>query len=500
MQEHTPNFNVLRASRLTFQIATTAPVSTARLRFAHGPNLDLATDSEHCWTAALQPTDDLAYWIELADAAGHKGGNAKPYHIKLLPDKPPTVEIVDPGVDIRAEPTNRVNISIAAADDFGVRDVRLIFRKLNGSQHTIVCEKKDLDPKQTRASAQIDLAPLHLQPYELVEYHAEATDNNILDGPGVGKSPVYFIEYTTKGEPLSASQGGGQSINLLELEKQIIAATTAVTDKMMPNRFHEIATIQRQTKSYAEIFRRSYLLISSPAEAHKEFAAAMDSMEEAAKQLDSLQRQPALDAEDSALEHLYQVTRLLPPMEACMCHGQGTKVVLEAIEKLRAGQKKKREQELPKLIAQSKKLAASQTKMAALYRRMQQQAAGNGGNSNASPAVAQEQQRLGEEASTLADRLRELSGKDPRVGGELSQEMGQVALHLAGASGQIARGDATSALRSSGFGLSALTSVIARLEQLLNENIRPTDMATEEYPKEYEPQVSAYLRRLSYAR
>ncbi len=78
--------------------------------------------------------------------------------------------------------------------------------------------------------------------------------------------------------------------------------------------------------------------------------------------------------------------------------------------------------------------------------------------------------------------------------------MGQVASHLARASGQIARGDATSALRSSGFGLSALTSVIARLEQLLNENTRPTDMATEEYPKEFEPLVSAYPRRLSYAR
>ncbi len=212
VEEHTPNFNVLRASRLTFQIVTTAPVSTARLRFAHGPNLDLALDSEHRWTAALQPTNDLAYWIELADAAGHKGGNAKPYHIRLLPDKPPRVEIVDPGMDIRAEPTNKVNISIAAADDFGVGDIKLIFRKLNGPQHTIVCAKQDLDPKQTRARAQIDLAPLHLQPYELVEYHAEATDNNTLDGPGVGKSPVYFIEYTTKGEPLSASQGGGQAV------------------------------------------------------------------------------------------------------------------------------------------------------------------------------------------------------------------------------------------------------------------------------------------------
>jgi Domain of unknown function (DUF4175) len=500
VEEHIPSFSVLRASRLTFRIATTAPVSAARLRFAHPPNLELAMDAEHRWTAALQPTNDLSYWIELTDAAGHKGGNTKPYHIKLLPDKPPTVEIVDPGMDIRAEPTNKVNISIAAADDFGVGDIKLIFRKLNGPQHTILCAKNNPEQKEATATAQIDLAPLRLQPYELVEYHAEATDNNTLDGPGIGKSPVYFIEYTTKGEPLSASHGSGQRINLLELEKQIIAATTAVTDKTMSNRFPEVATIQRQTKSYAEIFRRSYLLVSSPAEAHKEFTAAIDSMDEAATRLDKLQRQPALDAEDSALEHLYQVTRLLPPMQACMCHGQGTKIVLDAIEKLRADRNKKREQELPKLIAQAKKLAANQTNLAAIYHRLQQQPPGKGGNTNASPSVAQAQQRLGDEASALAERLRELSGKDPRVGVDLSQEMGQVASHLATASGQIVRGDASSALRSSGFGLSALASVIARLEQLLNENSRPTDMATEEYPKEFEPLVSAYLRRLSYAR
>ena len=544
VEERNSDLSVVRASELTFRITSSEHVAHARLRFANAPGIDLAPVAKDLWTAGLTPTNSLDYWVELTDAAGRKGGDESPRHLKVLPDEPPKVEILDPGMDVRADATNKVPLKISVTDDFGVEDISLVFRKLNGDEQTIVCLKTNSDLRDATATAEIDLAPLHLKEYEVVAYHAEARDNNTLDGPGVGKSPVYFIEYTTKGEPLSQCQGSGQKLNLLQLEKQIIAATTAIEEGSVRDRFPEVATIQRQTKSYAEIFQKSYILSVSPPEARTEFAAAIASMDSAASSLDGLQRPAALRAEDEALEHLYQVTRLLPELEASMCHGNCTKVVLEAIEKLKDEQKKQREGELPKIISQAKAIAQQQAKLADVYRRSQTEqrpatnsvpkpASGTGQpsssastssngmatnqigslgqdatnqstseseNPESAAGLSKEQQQLSETAAALALRLRELSGKDPRLGFDISHQMEGVSQQQATAAGQIARGDGTSAAQSADAALSGLNGTITELEQLLDDKAKATDMATEDYPKEFESLISGYLRRLSYTK
>jgi hypothetical protein len=538
-EQSDPNLSVVRASHLLFRVTSSDKVTHARLRFANQPTLALASDSKYLWTAGLSPTNDFYYWVELTDAAGHKGGNEKPYHVKVSPDEPPKVEIVDPGMDVRADPTNKVGLKITVSDDFGVENIKLVFQKLGEAEQTTVCAKRSPNQKEATANAEIDLTPLHLKDYDLVAYHAEAVDNNTLDGPGTGKSPVYFIEYTTKGVPLSQCRGNGQKINLLTLEKQIIAATTAIEDAKVSDKFPEVATIQRQTKSYAEIYRNSFILSISPPEARTEFEAAIGSMDKAAKELDDSKRPAALNAENGALEHLYQATRLLPELEAGMCRSEGNciKIVLEAIEKLKDDQKKQRDQELPKILSQTKKIAVQQAKLAEIYRRSQSESAPKAASANqpAAPAKSKsngsgktgssgdqtgsetnaaerasnpgemgapdkEQQRLGDEAAALAERLRELSGKDPRVGPGLAARMRDVSRHLATAAGHAAQRRSNSALQSAGFGLSGLAEVIAQLQQLLDDNPKATDMTTEEYPKEFEPLISEYLRQLSYAR
>jgi len=592
VEERKSDLSVVRASELTFRITSSEHVAHARLHLANAAGIELVPAGKDLWTVSLTPTNDLDYRVELTDVAGRKGGDESPRHLKVLPDEPPKVEITDPGMDVRADATNHVPVKISVTDDFGVADIKLIFRKLNGDEQTIVCVKTNSDLRNATATAEIDLAPLHLKEYEVVAYHAEARDNNTLDGPGVGKSPVYFIEYTTKSEPLSQSQGSAQKINLLQLEKQIIAATTAIEEGSTRDRFPEVATIQRQTKSYAEIYQKSYVLSISPPEARTEFAAAIASMDSAAGSLDGLQRPAALRAEDEALEHLYQVTRLLPELEACMCHGSGTKVVLEAVEKLKDDQKKKRETDLPKIVSQAKAIAQQQAKLADIYRlskneqksgtnsaakigsgtqpagtnnaskpgngtgqsatasatpsngqstndpASQEQNSTNGlashgqgstnglashgqgstndlashgqDSTNQNPSAAEnpeaaaglskEQQQLSEAAAALAVRLRELSGKDPRIRSGISRQMENVSQQQATAAGQIARGNGDSAAQSADAALSGLNGTITELEQLLDDKVKATDMTTEDYPKEFEPLISEYLRRLSYTK
>ena len=68
-------------------------------------------------------------------------------------------------------------------------------------------------------------------------HYAEATDFNTLDGSGIGRSPVYFVEYTTNLMVLGRCNGRSSKVNLLDLEKEILAATTASLLSDNPQRF-----------------------------------------------------------------------------------------------------------------------------------------------------------------------------------------------------------------------------------------------------------------------
>ena len=261
-------------------------------------------------------------------------------------------------------------------------------------------------------------------------------------------------------------------------------------------------------------------------------------------------------AEDEALEHLYQVTRLLPELEAGMCRGQGQciKIVLEAIERLKENQKKERLEQLSTIINQVKRLAQGQAKLNDIYRAAQEQnnpqsngknttanqnrktgsrpgqvgrqgqgreseqtlaeaggrndgeqrlakdgeGEGRDGESTAAAGPGEAQKRLGDEASELAAKLRELAGKDPRVGNRYSRDMRDIAANLNKATEYAVNRDFFSAGLQGGYGLSGLTKLISALEILYQDNPQATDLAEEEYPKEFEAQIANYLKRLSY--
>jgi hypothetical protein len=372
-EEESPNLSVLRGSRLEFRFTTSGDLTNAHLRFADQPSIPLTRVDGNRWTASLTASRDTYYWVALADVKGRKGGNEKPFKLTVLPDEKPTVDIVEPGLDIRAEPTAKVRLAINANDDYGIHDLRLVFRKMTGEWQTNRVALPAAENKEAAPMTELDLSPLHLKEYEVAAYYAEARDNNPLDGPGVGRSPVYFVEYTTKDQVLGQCRGNGTKVNLLELEKQIIAATTALPDAGEESKFRDLAGAQRQTRSFALIYKDGFHLAIAPPRARAEFAAALEAMGHASDLLDARSRAPALKNEESALQHLYEACRLLPELEAGMCKGEGNcmKIVLEAIEELKERQKKDRREGLPQAIAQARRLSELQQRLNDLYRRQQ---------------------------------------------------------------------------------------------------------------------------------
>jgi hypothetical protein len=537
VEETTPNLSVLRGSRLTYRVTASRPICRAQLRFNTLPTMEMAVGASNLWTGSLQAAKGAQYTVELLDLVGRRGGNEEPYHLVVLPDEPPNVVITDPDMDIRAEANAKVPVKISATDDYGVEEIRLYFHKIGAPEQMVVCRKVSaVNGLEATATAEIDLAALQLKDYELAAYHAEASDNNTLDGPGVGKSRVHFIEVTSKEKALSQCSGGnGQKINILQLEKQLIAATSEEkSEGKHPERLLDLAAAQRQAQQYAELFQNSPVLSAAPPEAQREFAEAIDAMEKAAGALDATKAAPALQSEEEALAHLYQVARLLPEFES-MCKGGANcpKIVLEAIEKLKKDQKDKLLQDLPKILAESKRVAGEQAELNSLYLQPRPEGerakpsetdkkgqspgapkpnkAANGGAQAPNQAeaqapgkdgkdYAQEQRKLGEEAKALVAKLRELANKDPRVGHRYSENMGQVADNMGLAASSVSRGNFTSAGAYGNSSWHGLSQIITGLERLLQTELPPkgADVAAEDYPKAFEGPISEYLRKLSY--
>src|SRR5262249_6889422 len=155
------------------------------------------------------------------------------HHIAAIADHPPQVEILQPAQDMRADATNRIPVQVSAVDDYGVTELKVVYHKLNGREQMVACQTESAKNGEWIATAEIDLSALDLKRYDVVAYHAEARDNNTLDGPGIGRSPLYFIEITDKVSaptpPLPPMPG--EQVNLVVVQKQIIADTVGLNSQ-----------------------------------------------------------------------------------------------------------------------------------------------------------------------------------------------------------------------------------------------------------------------------
>lgn len=582
VDQKSPDITAVRASQAEIRIQPSVELSKAKLRIAGLPEVALTPGENGIWTGTLSVTKDADYWIELADKKGHHGVNEKPYHIKAVPDNPPKVEITEPGKDLRASATNKVPVKISVADDFGVGEIKVVLHKLGGSEQVVTASRQSDQNGEVVAQAELELSPLGLKEYELVAYHAEAADNNTLDGPGLGKSQVYFIEITNEEAGDCKSQSQGQKVNLLVIQKQIIADTTALAANAQADKFVEMAARQRDAKDLGQMYFDSLSAANPFAPATIEMQAALKDMESARGSLEGQKRADALPPEENALAHLYQVIRQMPELENLPTMPQmadqkpppseKVKVVLEAIK-----QKKKEQPDdknIEAALDEAKNLARSQSGINSALRNAgesegkgQSQSASQGegqGKSNsqsqgksqaqgqgqgqgkgqgqgqgqgmakgqgkgegqgqgqgegkageeqkdpadepADPAqppepaqLAEKENQLSKEAAALAEKLQRLAGKDTRLGHNAGRAAARAAAKMA-AAGQSMKNGGFGAAGEHGFqGEMALRTVIAQLERILKNQPEATDIANEDFPKEYEALISEYLKKLSHA-
>jgi hypothetical protein len=231
------------------------------------------------WSRDAKPAPEITgqmihaptrYQIKLVDAEPERCENADPLWrpISLIKDQPPTVVLSQPGRDLQLKPDARVVLEVNAKDDFGMGEVRILYRVNDEkSVHELVHFPHSGPPAlQTNDSFAWTLSRSGLKPGDLVQYWAIASDRNNITGPGRGESRRFALFVLTP-ESIAAKlelqiQDYAQALEeLVRLQRENRAQTAS--GMAFPGLVSRQSTIRTRTNQLSRAMERDAFPIPS---------------------------------------------------------------------------------------------------------------------------------------------------------------------------------------------------------------------------------------------
>jgi hypothetical protein len=444
---------------------------------------DAAGGSPAALVGSFKVDRDGFYHIELDAPSGERTAASPQYTIDALDDKPPTVSIAKPGRDTAASPIEEVFVEARAEDDFGVRDLDLVYSVNGGAEKAIRLFDGKKRMTEVSGGHTFYLEELDVKPGDFVSYYAKAADNDAVQGAKPAMSDMYFVRIRPLSKefrraPSDAGGGGGggggqqnQVGALSEQQRQIVAATFNVQrdrKKMTAEKVRENSTVlalsQSRLRDQVEglVTRMNSRLVEQDP-AFKKVAEllpqAVTEMKNAEARLHAVNPEGALPPEQKALQFLqkaeeeYEMQVQIQRQQGGGGGGGGGGQMAQDLADLfemeldkmanqyetrQQASQQQSDQKLDELMEKLKDLARRQEQEAERQRRraaLGQQASGNGSG--------QSQRDLADQAEEAARRLEQLSREENRP--DLMQSARQLrdaadAMRKAAANGQQAAG------------------------------------------------------------
>ncbi len=188
---HEGHIEALKGTMINLEAQTNKPVKEGKVVLSQGSQLALNIKGD-LLTGSLAIFYPGTYSIHVRDELGLQNLNPVQYRIRLLPDKYPETEIINPAQDLEVAGTEMTPIVYTAKDDFGITAVRLSYQ-MGGAERYIslknVSNARSLGPETFKW----DLTGLALTPGDKVVYRLEVWDNDSVSGPKAGYSRTFTL-------------------------------------------------------------------------------------------------------------------------------------------------------------------------------------------------------------------------------------------------------------------------------------------------------------------
>jgi hypothetical protein len=240
----------LRGTEVWMKVTPTMTAPDGKILVNESNNDLLTKQADGTFTGKFTVKDEGFYKIQLTGPHGEQVDASPKYTIDVLKDQPPVVSFTKPGRDNSASPVEEVFVEAKASDDFGVKQLQLVYSVNGGAEKTIQLFGEGKPLQEVSAGHTIYLEELDVKPGDFVSYYAKATDNNAAEGAKTTTSDIYFVNVRPFRKDFKPAQsqagggggGGGDVGQLSEQQRQIVAATfNTVRDKpkLSPEKYRE---------------------------------------------------------------------------------------------------------------------------------------------------------------------------------------------------------------------------------------------------------------------
>jgi hypothetical protein len=193
------DITALPGSIVNIKLSANKLLKNTELKFHSGENISLKLKGNSAGGSFRIKGDDR-YKIVLRDTSNQENINPIVYRIQTIMDNTPFVDIFQPGEDVEVTLDVVLPLKIKTEDDFGITKAYLVYQILHMDTTNIEQEKKiELQLANTENRQQIDYLwdfnELPLAFGESIKYYAVVYDNNNINGPGIGKSKVYYVRF-----------------------------------------------------------------------------------------------------------------------------------------------------------------------------------------------------------------------------------------------------------------------------------------------------------------
>jgi len=257
MIENGGDIAVLQGTEIRLRVFSTMATPGGRVALHEENSAALTAEPDGSLTAAFTADRDGFYLIELDAPTGERTVASPQYTVDVLTDQPPIVLFARPGRDTSASAIEEVYVEAQAEDDFGVRDLELLYSVNGGPEQRVTLFGGRTRLPEVTVGHTFYLEELDVEPGDSVSYYARANDDSGGQSESVS-SDLYFLrirpfqrdfrQAQSQGGGGGGGGGGGQVEALSEQQREIISATF---------------NVQRDRRSYsAEQLRESTTVVS----------------------------------------------------------------------------------------------------------------------------------------------------------------------------------------------------------------------------------------------
>ncbi|TXT35918.1 MAG: hypothetical protein FD138_1176, partial [Planctomycetota bacterium] len=272
--------------------------------------------------------------LELIDDAGRKNVEQSEISINVVPNKPPTLKLVQPARDLEVSPLEELDLKATAWDDFGLKRIGLSFA-IAGQPLVDVILGEDAAAKQKHEVANaIKFEELQAEPDQLLSYHFWAEDVGPDGNVRRTSSDMYFAEVRhfeeifrqghqppggqQQQQQQQNSQAGQQAQQLAQNQKDIINATWKLIRREIGSQPTEAyaSDVEQLVTAQNALLEKAKALAEkvSDEQSQEHVTSVINAMLDAVKQLMAAHEQtsaaplqPALAAEQAAYQALLKL-------------------------------------------------------------------------------------------------------------------------------------------------------------------------------------------------